>query len=111
MWFLVRMAFWLSVVSLLLPAASPQKTASVRQVGAEGMSAAVDKSLRKTPKDTLMPADLTIPWRAAPAQRTDPLEHERLLRPFRLPLAFRNEKARQLPLPASGRPGGKQARV
>jgi hypothetical protein len=65
MWFLVRMAFWLSVVSLLLPAAPSKKTTSVPQGGARGMSAAesLDKSARKTPQDTLTPADLAVPWR------------------------------------------------
>ena len=66
MWFLVRMAFWLGVANLLLPAAPSQKTTSVPQVGATGgMSAAkgLDKSARKTSQDTLMPADLAAPWR------------------------------------------------
>jgi hypothetical protein len=65
MWFLVRMAFWLSVVSLLLPVAPSQKTTSVPQGGTRGMSAAesLDKSARKTPQDTLAPADLAVPWR------------------------------------------------
>jgi hypothetical protein len=66
MWFLMRMAFWLGVVSLMLPAAPSQKATSVPQVGGTGgMSAAkgVAKSARKTSQDTLMPADLAAPWR------------------------------------------------
>jgi hypothetical protein len=51
MWFLMRMAFWLGVVSLMLPAAPSQKATSVPQV------------TRKTLQDTLMPADLAAPGR------------------------------------------------
>jgi hypothetical protein len=72
MWFLVRVAFWLGIASLLLPAAPSQKTAapsqktSVSQVGATGgvsKANAWDKPARRTSQDTLLPADLAAPWR------------------------------------------------
>jgi hypothetical protein len=46
MWFLVRVAFWLSVVILFLPSAPSQHMASAPQVSAGGArSAAIDAAV------------------------------------------------------------------
>jgi hypothetical protein len=72
MLFLVRLAFWLGVVVLLLPDDRPQRTAPAPQVGAtKTVSAAngMDDATRRLSHDTLTPADLATPWRGLPARR------------------------------------------
>jgi hypothetical protein len=71
MWFLVRVAFWLSVVALLLPAAPPQEIAPAPQVGATKIASAATGTGHSTRQshDTLTPADLAAPWRGPQPRR------------------------------------------
>jgi hypothetical protein len=63
--FLARLAFWLGLVVLLLPA-PPQQGASAPEAGAKQTSTATqaDRPPRTSSQHTLTPADLTPPWRA-----------------------------------------------
>jgi hypothetical protein len=72
MWFLVRLAFWLGVVVLLLPPAPPQEIAPAPQVGATKTASATKGTVdatRRAARDTLTPADLALPWRGAQGRR------------------------------------------
>ena len=68
MWFLLRLALWLGVVILLLPAAPSQKTAPLPEGGAAMLPVPTAAFPRRPSRDTLTTADLAVPWRG-PANR------------------------------------------
>jgi hypothetical protein len=68
--FLVRMAFWLGLVVLLLPAAPSQETAPARQIGGTVtlLPEEAEPSPRPPSRDTLTLADVAVPWRGPPSR-------------------------------------------
>jgi hypothetical protein len=72
MLFLVRLAFWLGIVVLLLPDDRPQTAAPAPQVDATktaSVANATDHATRRHSHDTLTPTDLATPWRSRPPRR------------------------------------------
>jgi len=75
MWFLVRAAFWLGIVALLMPDAPTERSTSAPRVGAtQSTSAAKDghRLAAKPSQHTLKPADLAEPWRGPRKDKASP---------------------------------------